>query len=140
MPPSLSTACTDIIEWSDIMENPEVKRIIETRVEDAKLAQSRANMSCDSCIAVIIADFDFSYAHTTLLDPCAQAFIWSDGSGRNLLNVRGEWIAAYIEDVELLIDISRKYQYKIGPTASLVREFAVYMGGFNDALEWKLIR
>lgn len=122
------------------MENPEVKRIIEARVEDAKLTQSRANMSCDSCMAVIIADFDFSSAHTELYDPKAQAFIWSDGSGRHLLNVKGEWIAAYIEGVDLLVDISRKYQYKVGPARLLVRRFAEYMGGCYDALEWRVVR
>ena len=122
------------------MENPEVKRIIETRVEDAKLAQSRANMSCDSCMAVIIADFNFSNARTMLLDPDAQAFIWFDASERYLLNVKGEWIAAYIVGVDLLIDISRKYQYKLGSTESLVHDFAEYMGGGYDTLEWNIIR
>ena len=122
------------------MENPEVKRIINARAEDAKLTQSRANMSCDSCMATIIAEFDFSSAHTELFDPVAQAIIWSDGSERYLLNVKGEWIAAYIGGVDMLIDISRKYQYKIGPTASLVRGFAEYMGGGYDTLEWNIIR
>ena len=122
------------------MENLEVKRIIETRVEDAKLTQSRANMACDSCMATIIAEFDFSSAHTELFDPIAQAFIWCDGSERYLLNVKGEWIAAYIGGVDLLIDISRKYQYKIGSTESLVHDFAEYMGGGYDTLEWDIIR
>ena len=122
------------------MENPEVKRIIETRVEDAKLAQSRANMSCDSCMAIIIAEFDFSSADTVLLDPVAQAFIWCDGGERYLLNVKGEWIAAYIIGVDLLIDISRKYLYKLGSTESLVHDFAEYMGGGYDTLEWNIIR
>ena len=122
------------------MENLEVKRIIETRVEDVKLAQSRANISCDSCMATIISEFDFSSAHTELFDPIAQAFIWSDGSERYLFNVKGEWIAAYIEGVDLLLDISRKYQYKLGPIRALVHNFAEYMGGGYDALEWNIIR
>ena len=122
------------------MENPEVKRIIEARVEDAKLTQSRANMACDSCMATIIAEFDFSSADVTLFDPVAQAFIWYDGGERYLFNVRGEWIAAYIGGVDLVLDISRKYQYKLGSTASLVRGFVEYMGGFDDALEWKVIQ
>lgn len=122
------------------MENLEVKRIIETRVEDVKLAQSRANMACDSCMATIIAEFDFSSAHTELFDPIAQAFIWSDDSERYLFNVRGEWIAAYIGGVDLLIDISRKYHYKLGSTESLVHDFADYVGGGYDTLEWRVIQ
>lgn len=122
------------------MENPEVKRIIETRLEDVKLAQSRANMSCDSCMATIIAEFDFSSAHAELFDPIAQAFIWSDGSERYLFNVKGEWVAAYIEGVDLLLDISRKYQYKLGPVTALVYSFAEYVGSGYDSLTWKIIR
>ena len=121
------------------MENPEVKHI-EARVEDAKLTQSRANMACDSCMATIIAEFDFSSAHTELFDPIAQAFIWSDGSERYLFNVKGEWIAAYIEGVDLLLDISRKYQYKLGPVRALVYGFAEYVGGSYDSLTWRVIR
>ena len=121
------------------MENSEVKRIINARAEDAKLAQSRANMSCDSCMSIIIAEFDFSSADTVLFEPVAQAIIWSDGSERYLLNVKGEWIAAYIGGVDLLIDISRKYQYKLGSTESLVHDFAEYIGGGYDTLEWNII-
>lgn len=122
------------------MESPEVKRIINARVEDAKLTQSRANMSCDSCMATIIAEFDFSNARVELFNPIAQAFIWTDGSGRDLFNVKGEWVAAYIEGVDLLLDISRKYQYKLGSTESLVHDFAEYIGGGYDTLEWNIIR
>lgn len=122
------------------MENPEVKCILNARVEDTKLIQSRANMSCDSCMAIIIAEFDFSNTDTILFDPYAQAIIWSDGSERYLLNAKGEWIAAYIDGVDLLIDISRKYLYKLGSTESLVHDFAEYMGGGYDTLEWNIIR
>lgn len=122
------------------MENPEVKRFIDARAKDAKLAQSRENMSCDSCMATIIAEFDFSSADTVLFDPVAQAFIWYDGGERYLFNVKGEWIAAYIGGVDLLLDISRKYQYKLGSMESLVHGFAEYVGGGYDTLEWRVIQ
>lgn len=122
------------------MKNPTVKRVTSVQTEDAKLTQSRANMACDSCMAAIIAEFDFSSAHTELFDPIAQAFIWSDGGERYLFNVKGEWVAAYIEGVDLLLDISRKYLYKLGPITALVYGFADYMGSGYDSLTWKVIR
>ena len=122
------------------MKNMEVKRVTNARTEYAKLTQSRANMACDSCMATIIAEFDFSSAHTELFDPIAQAIIWYDGGERYLFNVKGEWVAAYIEGVDLLLDISRKYLYKLGPITTLVYGFAEYMGGGYDSLTWKVIR
>ena len=108
--------------------------------EDAKLTQSRANMACDSWMSTIIAEFDFSIAHTELFNPIAQAFIWADGGERYLFNVKGEWVAAYIEGVDLLLDMSRKYLYKLGPITALVHDFAEYVGSGYVSITWKVIR
>ena len=67
------------------MENPEIKRFIEARAEDAKLVQSRANMACDSCMAVIIADFDFRLGPITNL---VHGFAEYVGSGYDTLEWR----------------------------------------------------
>lgn len=119
------------------MENSEVKRFIEERTDDARLEQLRDNLSCDNCMAIILADFDFSGAQVEVFDPVTQALIWTDCE-RHLLNVRGEWIAAYIAGEDFLIDLSRKYQYKLDSPA-LVRRFAEHMGAVEDILEWRIV-
>lgn len=119
------------------MENPEVKRFLEARVH-----QARHNISCDSCMAQVIADFDFEpgKADAVLINTYQQAFMWSDGSERYLLSVMGEWVAAFITGCDILIDVSRKYRHKLGDVSAVVYEFANRIGEYDDVLEWRVIQ
>lgn len=124
------------------MENPEVKRFLEARAKDARVHQARQNISCDSCMAQVIADFDFEpdKADAVLINTYQQAFMWSDGSERYLLSVMGEWVAAFITGCDILIDVSRKYRHKLGDVSAVVYEFANRIGEYDDVLEWRVIQ